>query len=150
MLQASRDSTKKWIKLECINPLTIIIHLITCEGKFSVFKSFHIHLLALFFYQKFLNFPFYFLRILEKMSSQVIKNTIKPKGSLYHHSLIKFLIFDQLKKRNQTWDTFLFKVLNPHINIRKFPRRLHNHESSQTPYAEKKIPNIVHIDEDTP
>ena len=29
-----------WIKLEYLNPLTVIIHLITCEGKFSVCKSF--------------------------------------------------------------------------------------------------------------
>ena len=28
-----------WIDLEYINPLTIIIHLITCEGKFSIFKA---------------------------------------------------------------------------------------------------------------
>ena len=58
-----------WIKLEYINHLTVIIHLITCEGKFSVFKYFHLHLLAHFVDQKFLNFPIYFLRSLEKMSS---------------------------------------------------------------------------------
>ena len=49
------------------------------------------------------------------MSSQVKKNTINPKGILYHHSLIKILILDQLKERNQSWDTFVFKVLNPHL-----------------------------------
>ena len=35
-----------WIKPEYLNPLTVIIHLITCEGKFSVFKSCHLHFLA--------------------------------------------------------------------------------------------------------
>ena len=43
----------------------------------------------------------------------------------------------------------MFKVLNPHLNIRKRPRHLHNCESSQIPFAEKKIPNTVLIDEDT-
>ena len=83
------------------------------------------------------------------MSSQVRKNTINPKCSLYHHSLIKILILDQLKERNQTWDTFVFKVINPHFNISKRPRHLHNREASQTPSLEKKIPNVFHLDEDT-
>ena len=83
------------------------------------------------------------------MSGKVRKNTINPRGSLYHHSLIKLLILDQLKERNQTWDTFVFNVLNPHLNIQKLPRHLHNNESIQTPSTEKKIPNIMHIDEDT-
>ena len=83
------------------------------------------------------------------MSGKVRKNTINPRGSLYHHSLIKLLILDQLKGRNQTWDTFVLKVLKPHHNIRKIPRNLRNHKSSQTPSIKNKIPNIVHMDEDT-
>ena len=122
-----------WIKLDYINPLTGIIHLITCEGKTNLFKAYHIRLLSHFLDQKCLNFPFYFLRSLEKMSSQVKKITVNPKGNLYHHSLIKLLILDQLKKRNQSWDTFVFKFLNLHLNIRKLPRHLRNCEPSQSP-----------------
>ena len=110
-----------WIKPEYLNPLTVIIHLITCEGKFSVFKSYHLHLLSHFVDKKYLNFPYYFLRSLEKMSNQVRKNTVNPKGSLYHRSLTKLLILDQLKEQNQPWDTLVFKVLNPHLNIQKCP-----------------------------
>ena len=76
------------------------------------------------------------------MSSQVKKNTINPKGSLYHHSLIKLLIVDQLKEQNQSGDTFVFKVLNPHLNIQKCPRHLHTHDSSQSPSMEKKAPML--------
>ena len=90
-----------WIKPQYLNPLTVIIHLITCEGKFSVFKSYHLHLLSHFVDKKYLNFPFFFLRSLEKMSNQVTKNIVNPKGSLYHHSLIKILILDQIKEHNQ-------------------------------------------------
>ena len=43
----------------------------------------------------------------------------------------------------------MFKVLNPHLNIQKHPRHLRNRESSQTPCTKKKIPDIVHINEDT-
>ena len=108
---------RSWIKPKYLNPLTVIIHLITCEGKFSIFKYCHLHLLAHFVNQKHLNFPYYFLRILEKMLNQVKKNTLNPKGSLYHHSLIKILILDQIKEWIQPWDTFTFKVFNPHLNI---------------------------------
>ena len=104
---------REWIKSKYINPLIIIIFLITCEGKFNVLKYYHLRLLSHFVNQQLLNFPFYFLKSLEKMSSQVRKNTVNPRGNLYHHSLIKLLILQQLKERNQTWDNFLFKVLNP-------------------------------------
>ena len=60
---------QEWIKSEYINPLIIIIHLITCERKFNVFKACNLRLLAHFRNQQFLNFPFYFLKSLEKMSS---------------------------------------------------------------------------------
>ena len=108
---------REWVKLEYLNPLAIIIRLITREGNFTVFKAFHFRLLAHFVNQQFLNFLFYFLKILENMSNQVKKNMVNPMGSLYHHSLIKLLIVHQLKERNQTWENFLFKVLNPHLNV---------------------------------
>ena len=31
----------EWVNSEYLNPLAIIIHLITCEGKFTVFKACH-------------------------------------------------------------------------------------------------------------
>ena len=75
---------REQVKIEYINPLIIIIHLITCDGKFNVFKAFHFCLITHFVNQQFLNFPFYFLKSLEKMSSQFRKNTVNPRGSLYH------------------------------------------------------------------
>ena len=90
---------RNWIKLEYLNPLMVIIHLITCEGKFSVFKSCHLHFLAHFIdHEKYINFPYYFLKSHEKMSNHVKKKTANPKGSLYHHILINILILDQLKE----------------------------------------------------
>ena len=62
--------SREWIKVELINPLIIITSLITCEGRYSTFKSCHFRLLAHFLFNKPLHFPFYFLKSLEKMSSQ--------------------------------------------------------------------------------
>ena len=125
----------------------VIIHLVTCEGKFSVFKSCHLRLLAHFVDNRCLNFPLVFLRSLEKMSNLVCKNTLHPKSILYHHSFIKILILDQLKERNQPWETFVFKVLNRHLNIYKRSHHFH-YGTSQTSPIEEENPNIVHLGED--
>ena len=60
---------REWVKMEYLNPLAIIIHLITCEGKFTMFKDFHFLLLAHFVNQQFLNFPFSLLKSLKKLSN---------------------------------------------------------------------------------
>ena len=83
------------------------------------------------------------------MLNQVRKNTVNPISSLYNHSLIRLLIVHQLKERNQTWENFVFKVLNPHLNARKCPRHTHDSEPGQTPPKENKSTKVVHIDEDT-
>jgi hypothetical protein len=64
---------KEWIKDELINPLIFITRIITYEGRYSIFKACHFRLLAHFQFNKPLNFPFYFLKNIEKMSSQVRK-----------------------------------------------------------------------------
>ena len=48
------------IKPKYIKPLTIIIHLVTCDGKFSVFKSCHLQSVSHFVNNRCLNFPFFF------------------------------------------------------------------------------------------
>lgn len=75
-----------------------IICLVTSEGKFTIFKACHLCLLAHFILNEIINSPFYFIRSLEKMSSQVRKNIVNPVGSLYHYSLIELLIVHQLKE----------------------------------------------------
>jgi hypothetical protein len=70
-VSGAKGYSKEWIKDELINPLIVITRIITCEGRYSVFKAFHFRLLAHFQFNKPLNFPFYFLKSLEKMSSQV-------------------------------------------------------------------------------
>jgi hypothetical protein len=101
-----------------IDPLIIITRLITCEGRYFVFKDCHFHLLAHFQFNKPLNFPFYFLKILEKMSSQVRKNLANPHNNLFHHGLIKLLVISELTKQSKTWDDFLYQFSNPHLTVK--------------------------------
>jgi hypothetical protein len=109
---------KEWIKVELINPLIVITCLITCEGRYSTFKACHFILLAHFLFKKSLNFPFYFLKILEKMSSQVRKNVTNPHNSLFHHGLIKLLVLAKLEKQGQNWDAFIYQFANPHLTVK--------------------------------
>jgi hypothetical protein len=105
--------SREWIKVELINPLIIIMRLITCEGRYATFKPCHFRLLAHFLFNKPLNFPFYFLKSLEKMSSQVRKNVTNPNNSLFHHGFIKLLVLVELEKQGPTWDAFIYQFANP-------------------------------------
>jgi hypothetical protein len=97
-ISGAKGYSKEWIKYDLINPLIVITRLITCEGRYFIFKVCHFRLLAHFRFNKPLNFPFYFLNILEKMSSQVRNNVTNPQNSLFHHGLIKLLVLSKLEK----------------------------------------------------
>jgi hypothetical protein len=114
----AKGYSREWIKVELINTLIIITRLITYEGRYSTFKACHFRLLAHFLFNKPLNFPFYFLKSLEKMSSQVRKNVTNPHNNLFHHGLIKLLVLAELEKQGQTWDAFIYQFANPHLTIR--------------------------------
>jgi hypothetical protein len=130
---------KGWTKDELINPMIIITRLITCEGKYYVFKSCHFRLLANFQFNKPLNFPFYFLKILKKMSSQVCKNLANPHHNLFHHGLIKFIIITELKKRGKTWEDFLYQFLNPHFTVKTSKKSIdHGIVTPPKPHSPKK------------
>jgi hypothetical protein len=120
----AKGYSKEWIKYETINPLIVITIMITCEGRYYVFKAFHFRLLAHFQFNKPLNFPFYFLKSLEKISSKVLKNVANPHNSLFHHGLIKFLIITELIEKGKTWDEFIHQFSNPHLTIKNKKKSL--------------------------
>jgi hypothetical protein len=109
---------KECINLELINPLIVITRLITRKGRYSTFKACHFRLMAHFLFNKPLNFPFYFLKILDKMSSQERKNVTNPHNSLFHHGLIKLLVLTEREKQGQNWDAFIYQFANPHLTIK--------------------------------
>jgi hypothetical protein len=124
-----------------INPLIVITRLITCEGRYSIFKACHFRLLAHFQFNKPLNFPFYFLKSLEKMSSQVCKNLANPHNSLFHHGLIKFLVIAELKKQRKTWDEFLYQFSNPHLTVKTNKRSVDSGVVTPSKPHSPKTPN---------
>jgi hypothetical protein len=114
----AKGYSREWIKVELINLIIIIMRLITCEGRYSTFKACHFRLLAHFLFKKPWNFPFYFLKCLENMSSQVRKNVNNPHNSLFHHGLIKLLVLAELEKQGKNWDAFIYQFANPHFTIK--------------------------------
>jgi hypothetical protein len=141
--QEKKGYAKECIKPESVNPLIVITTLITCEDGYSTLKSCHFRLLAHFLFNKPLNFPFYFLKRLEKMSSQVRKNVTNPHNSLFHHCLIKLLILTELEKQGQSWDAFIYQFANPHLTVKteKKPLSLKNISPSK-PHS-PKTPNSL-------
>jgi hypothetical protein len=108
-VSGAKGYSKEWIKYEMIKPLIFITRIITCEGRYFVSKACHFRLLAHFQFNKPLNVPFYFLKSLEKMSSQVQKNVANPHNKLFHHGLIKLLVITELNKQGKTWDEFIYQ-----------------------------------------
>jgi hypothetical protein len=116
-ISGEKGYAKEWINEELINPLIIITSLITCEGRYSTFKACHFRLLDHFLFNKPLNFPFYFLKSLENMTSQVRKKLTNPHNSLFHHGLIKLLVLAELEKQGKNWDAFIYQFANPHLTV---------------------------------
>ena len=81
---------REWIKPEYLEPLIVIIWLITYEGKYTIFKSCRLRLLAHFVNNWALNFPFYFLKSLEKMLRRLGKIPLIPLVAYITTVLLKF------------------------------------------------------------
>ena len=71
---------------------------------------------------KTLNLPFFLLKSLTKMLARVQIHTNVSEYSLYHQDLIKVLVEEELGKRNQTWDHFLFYRAGQPAPILPFPQ----------------------------
>jgi hypothetical protein len=53
-----------------------------------------------------LHLPYYLFRSLGKMADRVQVRNDQGKPSLFHFSLIKLLVLEELRKRNRDWETF--------------------------------------------
>jgi hypothetical protein len=103
--------------------------------------------LAHFQFGKPLNFPFFFSKSLEKMSSQVRKNVNNPYHNLFHHGLIKLLVISELRKQDRTWDDFLYQFLNPHLTVKTTKKSIDSGTANPSnPHSPKNTnPPINHI-----
>ena len=96
-----------YIKDEWQKILIVLQKYITREERYAATFQYHIRLLLHFEANMTLNFPFFLMKILQKMSSQVRKNTKTPLTSLHHSNLIKILMCYELQQRHETWENFM-------------------------------------------
>ena len=95
-------------KPEWIEPIKILKSYITCEGIFAFVFKYHFRFLQHLSHEAKMNFPFFFLKSLQKMSSRVKEHQDHTKQSVFHHGIIKLIISTVLQKREKTWEYFLF------------------------------------------
>jgi hypothetical protein len=88
--------------------LLILKQFITCEGRYGLVFLYHVRLLMIFLGFK-LNMPFYLFMSLQKMSKIYQRQKFNPLSSLFHHGLIRILVFSHLSKTGDTWEDFLFR-----------------------------------------
>jgi hypothetical protein len=81
---------------------------ITCEGRYSRVMFYHFKLMNHFTGRCPLNLPFYLHKSLTKMTHQVQAIPSKVQSRLSHHSLIKLIVFQELQKRDRSWEYLLF------------------------------------------
>jgi hypothetical protein len=87
--------------------LRVIQRYFTCEGRFDRVYQYHVRLLMHFTGKNPLNLPFYLYRSLGKMADRVQARADQLKSSMFHFSLVKLLIVEELRKLNREWDSFL-------------------------------------------
>ena len=95
-------------KLEWRDPIKILQTYKTCEGRYASVFKYHIGFLQHLNQESKMDLPFFFLKILQKMSSRVREHQDHTKQSIFHHGLIKLIISTVLQKKGKTWDYFLF------------------------------------------
>ena len=95
-------------KPEWIDPIKILQSYITCEWRFAFVFKYHFRFLQHLSHEAKMNLPFFFLKSLQKMSSRVKEHPDHTKQSVFHHGLIKLVISIVLRKKEKTWEYFLF------------------------------------------
>jgi hypothetical protein len=87
--------------------LRVIQRYFTSEGRFNMVYQYHIRLLMHITRKEPLNLPLCLFRSLGKMSNRVQAKYKQVDTSVFHSSLIKMLVLEELKKTNTNWDAFL-------------------------------------------
>ena len=88
-----------------------------------------------------MNLPFYLWKSLIKMATRVKTHPKDINTSLFHHSLIKLLVEGEVRKRNQTWEQFMFwfgleaNPLAPNLTSTSQSKK-----ARSTPLRKRKIP----------
>ena len=79
---------------------------------------YHIRLLLHFLSNIKMNVPYYLLRSIGKMSDRVQAKSKDVDSSLFHFGLIKMLVYEELGKKEISWENF---VVTSHFKLDPTP-----------------------------
>jgi hypothetical protein len=120
--------------------LRVIQKCFTYEGRFDKVREYHIRILMHFTGNNPLNIPFYLFRSLGKMVDKVQLRKEQGDASLFHFSLIKLLVLEELRKINQDWESFL-NSSGIEVDSLSIPQS-HRNTPSSVERTERSIPEI--------
>jgi hypothetical protein len=106
--------------------LKIIQRYFTCEGRFNTLYQYHVRLLLHFTGKVEMNIPYYLLRSIGKMSDMIQAKYKDVDSSLFHSGLIRMLVFEELGKKDISWEHF---VVTSHFKL----------DLASTPQSQKKV-----------
>jgi hypothetical protein len=99
----------------------VIRRYFTCERRSDRIYPHHIRLLMHFTGKIPLNLPFFLHQSLGGMADNVQAEADQPKKNLFHISLIKLLVVEELRRLGKDWDSFLISVDIPRDPKGDFP-----------------------------
>jgi hypothetical protein len=100
-LDWTKDISKSWIKDEYWTMLISLRRILTCEGRYVVTFLYHLRMLLHFEGGPQIDFPHFLWISLNKMVRGVKFVSNNLKTSIYHHGLMKLLIFHELRKQSR-------------------------------------------------
>jgi len=89
--------------------LLLVQKFFTCEGRFGILYVYHAKVMMHFLGEHDINLPYFLFSSLKKMCAIVQRNPRNVEAHLYHHGLVKMLVEEQLKEKQDTWDRFLIR-----------------------------------------
>lgn len=99
---------RNYLKKEWEERVKLDKNFLTCERRYTIVFLYHMRFLFHFAGIRTLNLPYFILKSLTKMVARIQTHQEASKYNMYHQAIIKVLVEEELKKRNQTWDHFLF------------------------------------------
>jgi hypothetical protein len=108
MHNLSRSFPIKFLRAEYMDIMRLIIHYLTCEGRFSRVSSYHMRMLMHFTRVRIMNISAYLFHDIQRMATSFRRQTpAQQLRSLCHHGLIQLVVSHQLSQQGIPWADFI-------------------------------------------
>jgi hypothetical protein len=131
----SKSMTRSQLIEQFDRLLKIIQRYFTCEGRFNTLYKSHIRLSLHFTSKVEMNFTYYLLRSIGKMSERIHDKSKDVDSSLFHSGLIRILVSEELGKKDISWENF---VVTSHFKLYLAPTLQSQKESPLSPTSATK------------